>query len=105
MEEQPLTPEETTLLAQVTNLAFREMGERTRAGSGDDQAYVDEEYARLQNDPDAQRLVRIRLPALPTSQAAEDDCPYCLQTQIIETLQEQRRLQEQHIALLQRLNE
>jgi hypothetical protein len=59
MEKTPLTSEETELLNQITEVAFREMGERTRGGSGDDQWYVDSMYEHLKKDINSNMLVKI----------------------------------------------
>ena len=59
MEEVVLTPEETKLLEDITEIAFREMGERTRAGSGDDQAYVEGLYEEMKKVKNNSILVRI----------------------------------------------
>lgn len=59
MESKPLTKEEEKLLANITETAFREMGERTRIASGDDQFYVDGLYEQLKKDKNSQILVKI----------------------------------------------
>jgi len=59
MEIKSLSKKEEELLQEITEIAFREMGERTRAGSGDDQAYVDGLYNDLMKDNNSKVLVRI----------------------------------------------
>ena len=59
MEKKPLTKKEEELLQEIKEIAFKEMGERTRAGSGDDQAYVDRLYNELKKDKNSQILVEI----------------------------------------------
>lgn len=59
MNETPLTKEEKELLTKITDIAFQEMGERTRRGSGDDQCYVDELYNQLKKDNNSKILVEI----------------------------------------------
>ena len=59
MEENPLTKEEEELLQEIKEIAFREMGERTRIGSGDDNAYVDGLYNKLKKDNNSKILVKI----------------------------------------------
>jgi len=50
---------EKELLEKIKEIAFREMGERTRRGSGDDQAYVDGIYEQLKEDNNSNILVEI----------------------------------------------
>lgn len=57
MEQEPLIQSEEELLKEIKELAFREMGERTRAGSGDDQAYVNSMYDELKKDMNSNLLV------------------------------------------------
>ena len=59
MEEKKLTEKDKSLLSEIREIAFKEMGERTRAGSGDDQAYVDGLYNQLKKDKNSQILVEI----------------------------------------------
>jgi len=59
MEKTPLTEEEVDLLRRITEVAFWEMGERTRGGSGDDQWYVDSMIEHLKKDKNMEILVRI----------------------------------------------
>jgi len=59
MNEIPLTNEEEELLIKITDIAFREMGERTRIASGDDQVYVEGLYNQLKKDKNSQILVEI----------------------------------------------
>ncbi len=59
MEKTPLTKEEEELLKEIKEIAFREMGERTRIGSGDDNAYVEGLYDELKKDKNSQILVEI----------------------------------------------
>ena len=59
MNETPLTKEEEKLLFKITDISFREMGERTRRASGDDQGYVDGLYNKLKGDKNSQILVEI----------------------------------------------
>jgi hypothetical protein len=59
MDEKPLTKKEEAILKKMTEIAFREMGERTRMGSGDDQAYVDGLYEQLKKDNNSKILVEI----------------------------------------------
>lgn len=59
MEKKSLTKEEEELLKEIKEIAFREMGERTRIASGDDQFYVDGLYNQLKKDNNSQILVKI----------------------------------------------
>ena len=59
MDEVPLTKEDEELLIKIQDIAFREMGERTRIGSGDDNAYVDGLYNELIKDNNSKILVEI----------------------------------------------
>lgn len=43
----------------VAEIAFREMAEMTRIGSGDDQAYVDAAYEELSRNPNYKNLVKV----------------------------------------------
>ena len=47
MDSIQLSHDELKRLDVIRHLAFGEMAERTRAGSGDDQAYVDEAYSQM----------------------------------------------------------
>ena len=57
MEKTPLSKEDIDLLNEIIDIAFIEMGERTRMGSGDDQAYVDGLYNKLKQDNNSKILV------------------------------------------------
>jgi len=59
MEETPLTEKQEKLLKEITEVAFREMGERTRMASGDDNYYVEGLYNQLKKDKNMEILVRI----------------------------------------------
>ena len=59
MEKTPLSKEDTKLLNQIMDVSFIEMSERTRMGSGDDQAYVDVLYNMLKQDNNSKILVEI----------------------------------------------
>ena len=59
MDKQVLSKEDTELLNKIKEIAFLEMGERTRGGSGDDQAYVDGLYNQLKKDNNSKILVEI----------------------------------------------
>lgn len=59
MEKKSLTEHEEKLLKEIEDIAFREMGERTRVASGDDQVYVNGLYNKLKKDNNSQILVRI----------------------------------------------
>jgi hypothetical protein len=59
MEQPPLPVDEEELLKELTDIAFKEIAERTRTGSGDDQAYVNSMYDHLNQDGEARALVRV----------------------------------------------
>ena len=59
MERNKLTKKEEGLLQEIQEIAFREMGERTRIASGDDQVYVEGLYNQLKKDKNSQILVRV----------------------------------------------
>ena len=59
MEKKPLTKYEEKVLKEIREIAFREMGERTRIASGDDNFYVEGLYNGLKKDKNSQVLVRI----------------------------------------------
>ena len=59
MNKIPLTKKEKELLTEITKIAFKEMGERTRIGSVDDESYVYDIYNQLKKDNDAKILVEI----------------------------------------------
>ena len=59
MEKNPLTKEEEKMLKEIKEIAFREMGERTRIASGDDQFYVDGLYNKLKKDNNSNILVEV----------------------------------------------
>ena len=59
MEKVSLTKEEEDSLLRITDIAFREMGERTRIASGDDQFYVNAMYNDLKQNKNMNTLVRI----------------------------------------------
>ena len=59
MEKIPLSKEDIDLLNSIMDIAFIEMGERTRMGSGDDQYYADGLYNKLKQDNNSKILVEI----------------------------------------------
>jgi len=57
--EKGLMKKDEKLIKEITDVAFKEMGERTRMGSGDDQVYVDGLYDKLRTDNTSIMLVRV----------------------------------------------
>lgn len=59
LDKQKLTKRDKELVKAVMDTAFHEMAERTRMGSGDDQAFVDTAYEQLVKEPIYKILVEV----------------------------------------------
>jgi len=59
LEETKLTEKERNLLPDLTRVAFREVAERTRIGSGDDGAYVEAAYNEMELKGQYKTLVEV----------------------------------------------